>query len=68
MKQPQLGMPDNKNKSTIMMWLIQKNGIAMYVFSRKSLYKTESTIFQLKFYSVKDYLFMKLKINMVDSF
>ena len=26
MKQPQFGMPDKKNKGTIMMWLIQKNG------------------------------------------
>jgi hypothetical protein len=26
MKQPQLGMPDKNNKSTIMLWLIQKNG------------------------------------------
>ena len=24
--QPQLGMPDKKNKGTIMLWLIQKNG------------------------------------------
>jgi hypothetical protein len=42
--------------------------VAMYVFSRKSLYKAESAIFQLKCYHVKDYFFLKLKINMVDSF
>ena len=41
---------------------------AMYVLSRKSLYKTESAIFQLKFNHEKDYFFLKLKINMVDSF
>jgi glucan biosynthesis protein len=40
----------------------------MYVFSLKSLYKTENAIFHLKFYHVKDYFFLKLKINMVDSF
>ena len=40
----------------------------MYVFSLKSLYKAESAIFQIKFYHVKDYFFLKLKINMVDSF
>jgi hypothetical protein len=33
--------------------------VAMYVFSRKSLYKTESAIFQLQFYHVKDYFFLR---------
>ena len=42
--------------------------VAMYVFSRKSLYKTESAIIQLKFYHVRDYFFLKLKIKIVDSF
>ena len=68
MKQPQLGMPDKNNKGTIMLWLIQKNGGCHVRFQPQVTLQTENDIFQLKFYHVKDYFFLKLKINMVDTF
>ena len=57
MNQPQLGMPDYKIKALLCFDLSKRMAVAMYVFSRTSLYKTESAIFQLKLYDEKDNIF-----------
>jgi hypothetical protein len=56
------------NKGTIMLWIIQMNDGYHVRFQPQITLQNRKCHISIKFYHVKDFFFLKLKINMVDSF